>query len=45
MRCALLLVYAGIAAATFVVGVSFALTPCLNFIAVLFFSLLLASSQ
>ncbi len=45
MRCALLLICAGIAGATFVADVSFALTLFLIFLAALLFSLLLAGSQ
>ena len=45
MRHALLLICACIASATFVADISFALTLCLIFIAVLLFSLLSAGSQ
>jgi hypothetical protein len=45
MRYALLLICAGISSATFVADISFALTLCLIFIAVLLFSLLSAGSQ
>jgi hypothetical protein len=45
VRYALLLICAGIASATFVADISFALTLCLIFIAVLLFSLLSPGSQ